>query len=373
MLDTATTTNEKPYWYLLNTLEPEKAEDVVIDFNLIRNKKHLPLLISFIPYHFLQHRIANVAYDSSRPYENIETEEDLRTEVKENNHMRNILKRYVFIKGTQNDLNHLFTDEETMEKARIMFLSRGLKEPMVCLDDNMDRFVCACMDQNFKFDLCPTDDTLTLRQKVKLNIPYFAGQEAYILNIKEHNGHKLYTVGFHAMNNSAMVRKSGLTENDLYISAPAKHADIRSANDSRVIEDMQRWTLRLLEDKLTEDISELRLRHNMQHLTWLNTLRDRRFDSQQHQLKHTALALLSAWLSNDRYYIVKLTQQANRQVAESTTMQQKAYLWTAIAIANGDSNCYNAALAYYTHPDVRLTDPQMRFYRAMRHNCELLN
>ena len=366
-------TDSQPFWFLLNSQDPKEAEEILVNQNLVRYREGKRLFQMFVPYQFLKRRIAN----ANPADENAETDflnPKNVVDVKANNELRSLLRRYIFVNATRLEIEELFVSEFTKLKTRSIFFSRSYSsEPLTVRDKGMEQFINACCDKNFQFEIWPAISGLEKNQEVILNTTEFRGQKAWVLEVNRRDGVDEVTVGFNALADTVLVKVPHLHEKDILFETKSLPSTLREDNRFRFIEDTQNKVLRLLENSFcTDTLTDVIQRHDIELLARLNLYRHRQYESPLLQAKHTALMLICAWLSNDRYDILKLSRRAIEQIrtlrlrpSDIPSQKMVPYLQSALYIATRELDYYESAISYYrTHGT--LSGPQLKMVRAMR-------
>jgi transcription antitermination factor NusG len=366
-------TDSQPFWFLLNSQDPKEAEEILVNQNLVRYREGKRLFQMFVPYQFLKRRIANANPADEKAETDYLNPKNV-VDVKANNELRSLLRRYIFVNATRLEIEELFVSEFTKLKTRSIFFSRSYSsEPLTVRDKGMEQFINACCDKNFHFEIWPAISGLEKNQEVILNTTEFRGQKAWVLEVNRRNGVDEVTVGFNALADTVLVKVPHLHEKDILFETKSLPSTLREDNRFRFIEDTQNKVLRLLENSFcTDTLTDVIQRHDIELLARLNLYRHRQYESPLLQAKHTALMLICAWLSNDRYDILKLSRRAIEQIrtlrlrpSDIPSQKMVPYLQSALYIATREPDYYESAISYYrTHGT--LSGPQLKMVRAMR-------
>ena len=185
MLTDTIKTDDGAHWYVMTHLEPAE-----IDENLRRvreNEGAEAFETYFIPYLFIKRRLAdhgaaeadNDAFQGWRD----------PLEVSENNAIRSELKRYVFIRGTVQQMRALVTaDWNRFSRLHLQHYRDAFGREATVPELIMQRFIRACTDQMEKFELRPTVATIMVDTEVVIRRGPFKSVKANVTEV-HHTDH----------------------------------------------------------------------------------------------------------------------------------------------------------------------------------------
>ena len=180
MLTDTIKTDDGAHWYVMTHLEPAE-----IDENLRRvreNEGAEAFETYFIPYLFIKRRLAdhgaaeadNDAFQGWRD----------PLEVSENNAIRSELKRYVFIRGTVQQMRALVTaDWNRFSRLHLQHYRDAFGREATVPELIMQRFIRACTDQMEKFELRPTVATIMVDTEVVIRRGPFKSVKANVTEV----------------------------------------------------------------------------------------------------------------------------------------------------------------------------------------------
>ena len=105
----------------------------------------------FIPYRFLKHRVADGNPEDDEFFNPVN-----RRDVEANNQLRNALKRYIFIRSDDRELETLLGGRESHDCYRTLWFYRDRnRNKLTVSDEAMERFIDACCDRRINFEVWP--------------------------------------------------------------------------------------------------------------------------------------------------------------------------------------------------------------------------
>lgn len=335
----------QPHWFVMTSLNPQRTDELLAEVNSIRKEEGQNLIQRFIPYQFLKRRIANdnpedTAEDSQ--YFNPKNRKDVQA----NNQLRSLLRRYIFVRAPEAELERLLTAEKTREDFRILWFCLDKSKHRITVPDaSMERFINACCDMRLKFEVWPAISGLERNEEVILNTTEFKGQRARVLEVRQIPGGEVeLTVGFHIFADTVLVKLRHIRLKDVLSESKTASPTTRESNRYKFIEDTQRKVFSLMNNRKDTRI-----------LDQLNTYRYREFETPTLQAKYCALMLLCTVLSNDAHaqnqFVAKakaiLTQLTTATAADKQPHDTIAYLQSALYIATQHQPYRDAATDYF--------------------------
>ncbi len=349
--------HDERLWFVMTSPEPKAVEEGLLRENDIRRNEGRDVFRFFIPYQFLEKRIAaEKAFDE-------EDREDPRSmaSIHENNSFRAALKRYIFIRSDEKDLNVLLTDVHTRDCFRNLWWLRGKDKKRITVPSaEMEQFINACCDMHLKFEVCPALPELKKNEKVKLNIDEFKGREAWVLDVRQVYGRTELTCDFYILQETAMLKIRHLGLEDVIL-RPDKSLSARESNDYRVLEDIQRKLFIVMEHRLCmSGLTDAVRRKDAVTLEKLDSYRYREFGTLSLQSKHCALMLLCMHLTGDRQGKKQFADRA-RSLLDEIGMKSEdkrpkdvtAWLHFALYMSSGDPSSYEKLRDYLDSSPVK--------------------
>ncbi len=138
-------------WYALTHLDPDALKRRIDEVNSqLKRSGSNTWYDYFIPYSFIRQRF--LPKETSEEFQGNFSEKD----VKDNNRIRNILHRFVFIKATGHDVKRLLdSDWNKRSWIKLQPYAATADDMRYVPDTMMDSFMSACYDQREKFELTP--------------------------------------------------------------------------------------------------------------------------------------------------------------------------------------------------------------------------
>ena len=157
--------NTPIHWYVLTTLSPQQTEIRLQEENAARIAHGDPrgAIQYFIPYQFLKRRYEK-GHQPSHESDASETLSIPRSaeQVKANNQTRAVLRRYIFLRAHEQDLNELLgSDWNRWGDNRVQFFYDHEHSKVTVHDQMMEKFIDACCDMQLHFELVPSLEGLT--------------------------------------------------------------------------------------------------------------------------------------------------------------------------------------------------------------------
>ena len=138
-------------WYALTHLDLDTLKQHIDKINEANEQSGTgPIYNYFIPYSFIKKR--QKSDETSDHFDGSFSEQD----IKENNRMRNTLRRFVFIKATGDEIKQLLRESWNRDSAiRLQPYAATVDNMKYVPDQRMDAFMSACYDLREKFELTP--------------------------------------------------------------------------------------------------------------------------------------------------------------------------------------------------------------------------
>lgn len=321
-------------WYVLTTLDPKDSEEHL-------SSSSMPY---FIPYQFLKR------HSTSLPHVNDATVPGSSTMVRANNEIRSILRRYVFVRSTEEQLSSfLHGDWNQYSNNRLQFFLDRTRSKVTVNDSMMDRFMEACSDLRLKFEICTPIDDIETDEEVVLNTTPFRGERAKVLEV-HHTPHGVdLTLGLQIFSGSILLRLTEVSERDII----RYESGNRKIDSRHLIDNMQRRLLQILSRQVHGKHTTRSLQRDHSTLDHLSSFRPplaKKASSARHFL---ALQLICAFLRKDDITCRELSEKAKSELSiieaddkQKATSCVQAYLNVALYIATGNPTYREAAKSY---------------------------
>ena len=194
--------------------------------NAERFRNNEPLIRPFYPYEFLRGRLDN----------------------KTNAHR--VFRHFVFLKGTEKDITELVYSAANLQShIRLRrYLTPAGKQAFVP-DDMMEEFLQACVAYRDRFELTPPDDTIAVKDKVKVKNGIYKGYEATVVRAKLHKGKLILDLAIPMVTGQIDIHMNGVSARDVTPLHPAGINALRA--------DFIRYTQNQVLDILTRRAAQL--------------------------------------------------------------------------------------------------------------------
>ena len=360
-----------PVWFIMTSPTPEYIEEHLLDENVRREQTGLCPFQYFIPYRFLQRRVASVNPEDEAKESRYYNPKN-RADVAANNELRSALKRYVFIKAQDSDLERMLTDEEEQRHFRTLWFYRDRnKQKVTVTEDTMERFIGACCDKQINFEVWPALENIGKNAEVVLNTTQFKGCKAKVLEVHHDKKGVSFTLGLDLFRGVMLLRLPHVGLQDVLFEEKDANPTTREANRYKLMEDMQRRLFAVMSRRIDASVhDEKTVRKDSATLGLIYTYRYHRFETDVLRRKHRALMLLCAVLRrdyDDRRELAALVREElkgiDAQREGKVSVDLRAFLQAVLYIATGDKGCYMEAMTYFcSHAKLSATHKQlMRF------------
>ena len=244
--------NEPIKWYVLTTLSPQQTEIRLQAENAARiaNGDSRGTLQYFIPYLFLKRRRGKEGHQQVDNMPSI----PLRPEqVKANNETRAALRRYIFLRAHEEELNALLSSDWNRWSDNRMQCYYDHEHRKVTIPERMmEKFIDACCNLQLRFELVPSLEGLSSDEEVLLNATPFRGERARVLSIIHTGQGPRLTLGLKIFSGALVLRLNDIGENDII-----RHPDeFVATDDSHLIDNIQRRILTILDRRVNGRTSE---------------------------------------------------------------------------------------------------------------------
>ena len=341
--------NEPIKWYVLTTLSPQQTELRLQAENAARiaNGDSRDTLQYFIPYQFLKRRQGK---DGRQKVNDVPSIPRSPEQVKANNETRAALRRYIFLRAHEEELNTLLNSDWNRWSDNRMQCYYDHDHRKVTIPERMmEKFIDACCDLQLRFELVPSLEGLSTDEEVLLNATPFRGERARVLSdINTAQGPRL-TLGLKIFSGAMVLRLDDVGENDI-----VRHPDeLVDTDDSHLIDNIQRRLLSILDRRINGRLSEEERARDHEMLDHLFNYRYHHFARSSTRRHHLALMLLCAHLRKDKSSESELTSAALAEIesikkgrSDKAATDVRTYLHCALYLSTGDAGYREEAKAY---------------------------
>lgn len=353
--------------------DPYAIEEHLLDENMYREKNGLTPFQYFVPYRFLQQRIAPRVPEEEPGEEQVPMSEE-QSEAYSNNALRSALKRYIFIKAHGKELESLLTDRDKQPIYYNLWYYRDRnRQKVTASDDMMERFIEACCDRRIRFEVWPAMDNLEENDEVVLNTTQFKGYKAHVLKVENGKNGRTLTVALNLFQGAMLLKLPHLRMQDVLFNSRDSAPSSRESNRYKLIEDTQRKLFAIMEHRWMGIPSETIIKRDMATLDLLFTYRYLFLPTPAMRRKFKALMLICASMRGDRRETDLLVRQTERELQEmdaqpaaKSAVELRAFLQAALFIATHNPD-YRAAALSYLESRPKPTATHLQLLRWLNH------
>ena len=362
-----------PRWFILTSLDPQDTL-----WNIERNNEQRvtdgnTAWRFFVPYRFLERKVPDELPE--REGESL-LEQGYRnplskSQVRESNAIRTTLRKFVFVEATERELaEFLAQDWNRLAVKHVQFYRSGERRRVSVAAKEMERFIAACTDLKWRFELFPALDDIQPQEEVILNTTGFRGEKARVLAVT-HTKHGIrLTLALDLFSGTMILRLPDVSEKDIIRRTPtAGEVDHRHLIDriqSQLLDILARVVLRKqTPETKAADAETLRDIYDCRH---------HQFADESAQRHFLALMLICASLLRDKEGIRQFTERValelntiNAKSESRAATDTRTYLQVALFIATGKPEYRNAAKAYIATRNPH-SEPLRQFVRLIRKN-----
>ena len=358
-------------WFIMTSPDPKMVELRLLEENISREKWGMPTFQYFIPYQFLKHRVAD-----SNPEDEAEDGRFFnpmnREDVSANNQLRTALKRYIFIRSSDRDMDALLSGRENHDCYRTLWFYRDKnRNRLTVSDDAMGCFIDACCDRHINFEVWPCTDHIGENAEVVLNATPFKGCRARVLEVRQDKKGFSLTVGIRVLQGTMYLRLPSLRLEDVLYEPKNADPVVRENNRYRLVEDVQRQLFGIMGRRMKGGRSEKSVRKDTSLLDSLYNYRYHTFAGDAMRRKFRALMLLCAVLCGDKFGTEELVSEVKRELEgierrpkSKMSVSVRAFLLSALYIATRDTLYYREAMEYF-NAQKKLSEVQRELVEAM--------
>ena len=338
-------------WYVLTTLSPQQTEMRLQAENAARSASgdSRGALQYFIPYQFRKHRKGK-GEPVGKASGEVPSIPRSPEKVKANNETRAALRRYIFLRAHEEELNAILnSDWNRWSDNRMQCYYDRERRKVTIPERMMEKFIDACCDLQIQFELVPSLDGLSADEEVLLNATPFRGERAKVLSVINTPQGPRLTLGLKIFSGAMVLRLNDIGENDII-----RHPDeVVLADDSHLIDNIQRRLLAILDRRVNGQLSDEERARDRETLNSLFNYRYHHFENPSARRHHLALMLLCAHLRKDKPSVSELTAAAHAELkfinsrrSDKAATDVRTYLHCALYLATGNAVYREEAKAY---------------------------
>ena len=219
--------------------DPRLVEVRLLEENIRRERGGLSTFQYFIPYQFLKHRVAAPNPDDMSgdgPYNPLN-----RADVSANNQLRSALRRYIFIRSSDRELERFLEENSGRESCRTLWYYRDRDRNRLTVSDSaMGSFIDACCDRRIRFEVWPCVDHIGEGTEVVLNSTPFKGCRGRVLEVRQDRRGTTLTVGIRVLQGVFFLRLPSVRMEDVLYEPKDASPVVRENNRYKLVEDTQR-------------------------------------------------------------------------------------------------------------------------------------
>ena len=338
-------------WYVLTTLSPQQTEIRLQAENAARSASgdSRGTLQYFIPYQFLKRRKGKGEPFGMASGE-VPSIPRSPEQVKANNETRAALRRFIFLRAHEEELNAILnSDWNRWSDNRMQCYYDRERRKVTVPERMMEKFIDACCDLQIQFELVPSLDGLSADEEVLLNATPFRGERAKVLSVINTPQGPRLTLGLKIFSGAMVLRLNDIGENDII-----RHPDeVVLTDDSHLIDNIQRRLLAILDRRVNGQLSDEERARDRETLNSLFNYRYHHFENPSARRHLLALMLLCAHLRKDKPSVSELTAAAHAELesinsrrSDKAATDVRAYLHCALYLATGNAAYREESKAY---------------------------
>ena len=350
--------------------DPRLVEVRLLEENIRRERGGLSTFQYFIPYQFLKHRVADPNPDDMSgdgPYNPLN-----RADVSANNQLRSALRRYIFIRSSDRELERFLEENSGRESCRTLWYYRDRDRNRLTVSDSaMGNFIDACCDRRIRFEVWPCVDHIGEGAEVVLNSTPFKGCRGRVLEVRQDRRGTTLTVGIRVLQGVFFLRLPSVRMEDVLYEPKDASPVVRENNRYKLVEDTQRQIFGVMSRRLEGRQTGKSRARDLSLLESLYNYRYRTFSGDAMRRRFTGLMLLCASLLGDRYGVDELAGRARSELASiesrpksKMSVSVRAFLLSALYIATGEEPYYREAMDYF-NAQTKLTEVQKQLVGFM--------
>ena len=340
-------------WFIMTSPDPRLVEVRLLEENIRRERGGLSTFQYFIPYQFLKHRVADPNPDDMSgdgPYNPLN-----RADVSANNQLRSALRRYIFIRSSDRELERFLEENSGRESCRTLWYYRDRDRNRLTVSDSaMGSFIDACCDRRIRFEVWPCVDHIGEGAEVVLNSTPFKGCRGRVLEVRQDRRGTTLTVGIRVLQGVFFLRLPSVRMEDVLYEPKDASPVVRENNRYKLVEDTQRQIFGVMSRRLGGVQTGKSRARDLSLLESLYNYRYRVFEGDAMRRKFKALMLLCALLLGDRDGTSDLVKDVRRELDEvdsrprsKVSVSVRAFLLSALYLATKEPQYYKEAVEYF--------------------------
>lgn len=340
-------------WFIMTSPDPKLVELRLLEENMRRERSGRSTFQYFIPYSFLKHRVADANPADTAPETDCYNPLN-RTDVSANNQLRAALKRYIFIRSNDRDLDALLQEDGGGAYRTLWFYRDRDRNRLTVTDAAMGCFIDACCDRRINFEVWPSVEHIGRDTEVVLNTTPFKGCRAHVLEVRRDRKGFSLTLGIYVLQGTLYLRLPSVRMQDVLFEPRNADPVVRENNRYKLVEDTQRQVLGILSRTLGGGQTEKSRRKDLSLLESLYNYRYHTFEGDAMRRKFRSLMLLCAVLLGDREGVAELSAEVRSELSalesrpkSKMSVSVRAFMQASLYIATGDPAYYKEATDYY--------------------------
>ncbi|MBR4534520.1 MAG: hypothetical protein IKO85_08320 [Bacteroidaceae bacterium] len=294
--DSQTSYLNRTHWYVLTHLEPEWLEARLIEQQTAEDGDARMPLRYFIPYLLLNRK--KVTKEVLDDYVDPPSDHQVSVRDQVNNEIRNALRRYVFLRATQKEIDRIISEDWNKGRVRLCYY-KGIDGGHAVVDDSlMQQFINVCIQQRERFDIRPHVRRLEKGVRVLIRQGVFKDVQAEVFSISHTASGIRLTLSVEFFGGTQDIRLYDKTPDDVEMLA-----DECFAINNEYISQVEQTILTALEHKVSkyEGLDVVRERTaDMRRLNLIYTYNSVEISDHLLSTRYNALMLICASLRQDR-------------------------------------------------------------------------
>ena len=347
--------NNEVYWYVMLHLEPTLIEKQLAQVNETRKRQGLPLLLSIVPYCYMQRAIADKGLRQQDRRQD-EVPQQIK-DVDDHNSLRSLMHDFVFIKATKSQIDMLCAEEwNVLGRLRLNYYRNRSGYPIRINDEEMMPLITLFVEQRRKFTFrAATFEELSMQNTVHVKRGLFRNYHATIQHIAHKDGQTWLTLGIPVFNNEVTL--------EIY-ECPIDDIDIPGGQTSSMERLLDPYFFRGIEKELFEILRQRVLRREtpaivkaaQQKLKSYGVFSYLKFEDTTTQNHFRALLLLCATLLRDAATKSALVADLTRLIpdVDNLASDEEAFLLATLFVATRKGIYRKAVKTYVQQHDATL-------------------
>jgi len=258
------------------------------------------------------------------------------------------LSRFVFIKGSEEDVDEL-VNEETRLRYHLYYYKDTTGKKAVVPSGMMHDFFDACLKYRGFFEIISPINGIEANDKVRIKSGPFAGQEASVVRVQHSKGEVHLELALEMVNGVMSIWMSNVDKSQVTILNRSAVDAIRTD----FIEYTQTHLLDIMEHRVKGVVDEEVKRQDVAMLTRLYRYRNHQVENRSAQMHFLALMLICAHLCRYTADEALLTEKVleclaeiNKKSESKAATDTRAYLWVALYVATREPKYRESAKQY---------------------------